>query len=91
MSRQINTIRVSQILRKFFYTQKSKITLSMFKEAFKPVLNAKESTRLFEYLIDTLHYLKPYNKVHYGWSLDVREECFSEDKVRDIFLKEKIH
>ena len=86
MSRQIDTIRVSQILRKFFNTTKSKITSKLFKEQFKGWLYDSEANRLFEYYIDLAHYLVPVNKIHFKWANDVREGFFSEDAVRNVFL-----
>ena len=90
MSRQINTIRISQVLRKLFNTTKSKITLKLFKEQFKGLLSASEIVRLFEHYIDVAHYLVPVNKIHFKWATDVREYFFSEDAVRDLFARNSI-
>ena len=86
MSKLIDTNRVSSLLRKFFCTKKSQISLALFQKEMKNVLNAKEAERLFTCLVDNEHYLEPINKRFYKWTDIVKENSFSEDKVRDLFL-----
>lgn len=86
MSKPIDTNRVASLLRKFFCTKKSQISLALFQREMKNVLNAKEAERLFDYLVDNEHYLEAVNKRFFKWTTVVKEDSFSEDKVRDIFL-----
>lgn len=90
MSKSIDTNRVAGLLRKFFCTKKSQISLALFQREMKNVLNAKEAERLFDYLIDNEHYLEATNKRFFKWTPIVKENSFSEDKVRDIFLYNQI-
>jgi vacuolar-type H+-ATPase subunit H len=85
-NKPIDTNRVSQILRRFFCTKKNHISFPIFQKELKPVLNGKECERLFDFLIDNEHYLEPINKRFFKWTNIVREDSFSEDKVRDWFL-----
>lgn len=86
MSKPIDTNRVASLLRKFFCTKKSQISLALFQREMKCVLNAKEAERLFDYLVDTEHYLEATNKRFFKWTNIVKEDSFAEDKVRDLFL-----
>lgn len=90
MSKPIDTNRVSSLLRKFFCTKKSQISLALFQREMKNVLNAKEAERLFTCLVDNEHFLESTNKRFYRWTNIVKEDSFSEDKVRDIFLYNQI-
>ena len=90
MSKLIDTNRVASLLRKFFCTKKSQISLALFQREMKSVLNAKEAERLFDYLVDNEHYLEATNKRFFKWTTVVKEYSFSEDKIRDIFLLNSI-
>lgn len=82
----INYNQVARTLRRLFVQNPSRVSCSVFKVALKPVLNAAESTRLYNYYMDEERILEPINQKFAKW-VRIHQDHFSEDAIRDIFLK----
>lgn len=87
--RQTNYTQIARILRRLFVQNPSRVSCSVFKVALKPVLNAAEASRLYNYYMDEERILEPINQKFAKW-VRIHQDHFSEDAVRDIFLNHDI-
>ena len=90
MPKQLDPLSVYRCLRTFYRENKSKITIVKFEKGFKPYLNQKEARRFFDVLAEKGYFTKDEGALYYNWAFDIRETSFSEDKVRNILLNNKI-
>ena len=85
----IDFARLASCLRRIFNQNRNRISLAKFQQELKPVLNAAESARLFDYYCDQEKVLVPIDKRFFKWH-NIHEDHFNSDAIRDIFLKEDI-
>lgn len=71
-------------IQRIVTTNRNRISLRTWKAELKTFLNAAEATRLFDYYKNVEKLFEPVTNFHF--SCDARQDHFTADAVRDIFL-----
>lgn len=77
---QVIALRIQRIVA----TNRNRICLKTWRNELKTFLNSAEATRLFDYYKNVEKLFEPVTNFHFSCS--ARQDHFSADSVRDIFL-----
>lgn len=71
-------------IQRIVATNRNRICLKVWRDELKTFLNAAEATRLFDYYKNVEKLFEPVTNFHFA--CDARQDHFTADAVRDIFL-----